>query len=122
MGNWEADLNVESGQFTSKGDWGTLFTNSGSPTYHRDCLNHYIKQLKYFLRNGSSPNPRHTKIDLAAYKMVRDTNSEEIAENFFDLKSADRKKNLKEGVPKKFGTNADIVNFMKKEGLWKKAL
>jgi len=55
MLKWNANMNLESGQYTSKGEWGTLYTNPGSPTFYMDILDHSIKQLKHYLKTGASP-------------------------------------------------------------------
>lgn len=117
---WEANVNLKTGQLVTKGEWGTLMSNPSSPRFHRDCLDQYIKQLKYFLKNNRSPNPKLTATDLKGYKIIRDANSENIAKTFFELKAEDREKWVKEGAERKFETNIDVINYMKKEGLWKK--
>ena len=117
---YNANANLKTGQLTSEGEWGKLFTNAESATFHLDCLDHFIKQLKFFLKNNRSPHPKLIAADLKGYKMIRDTGSETIARIFFELKANDREIWVREGAERRFKTNIDVINYMKKEGLWKK--
>jgi len=103
----------ENGMLVSKGEYGTLMTNVESPTCNLDLLDHVIKQLKFYLKNNRSPNPKHTKIDLQAYKDVRDTRNNETMEIFFNLKDDARLR----GNP--FPNNRHVIDHMKKNNMWR---
>jgi len=88
--------------------WGNL---SGDQPI-REHVKYFMNQLEYMLRNGLSPNPNYSKIDLKSYKILYDDASDATIKKFMQIKS-----NAKD-AGKRFPNNVAVVNHMKSHGLW----
>jgi len=76
-------------------------------------IEHFIKQLEYFLNAGVSPNTEATRQDIEGYKMVWARGNQNLAGRFLERKSDARRKS---GTM--FIRNLDVIAAMKENGEW----
>jgi hypothetical protein len=76
-------------------------------------IEHFIKQLEYFVEAGVSQNPEATRQDIEGYKMVWVRGNQNLAGRFLERKSDARKKS-----GKMFIRNLDVIAAMKENGEW----
>lgn len=98
----EMDLEIDA-------PWGKV--DSTQPV--REHVRHFIKQLKYMLRNNRSSNVPLTKIDLKGYKVLLEADDDTI-EKFLEMKTKAR------DAGRPIANNIQLVNHMKTSGLWKR--
>jgi translation initiation factor 2B subunit (eIF-2B alpha/beta/delta family) len=72
-----------------------------------------IAKLEHAIAKKLTPNIEHAVGNLAGYKEVLETNSEDTAREFFEIKQKARD----DGTP--FMNNAVVIEHMKSMGLWK---
>lgn len=70
------------------------------------------KQLQWYLDEGESPNPAHTRADAAAYDELIALGDDETAAAFLRAKGAARE------AKQPFKNNAAVIEHLKANGLW----
>lgn len=76
-------------------------------------IEHFIKQLEYFVEAGVPPNPEATRQDIEGYRMVWARGNQNLAGRFLERRSDARKKS-----GKMFIRNLDVIAAMKENGEW----
>jgi len=74
-------------------------------------IEHFIRQLEYFLNTGVSPNPEATRQDIEGYKILLATGSQTIAHRFLTRKNAYARRG-------EIVRNLDVIAAMKASGEW----
>lgn len=95
-----------------KAPWGEFQLDTGDYLATTVFL---IKQLEWYLDHRLSPNPKETQDDLKGYRLLLQTNDNEVAETFYALKNAARGEGMKIG-------NLEVIEQMKRKGRWKNRL
>lgn len=79
----------------------------------KGCLG-FIQQTKAQLLFYQKQNDtEHIRKDIEGYDLILESNSEENAENFLEVKMEHR------FAGKKFANNLEVIEHLKKEGKWK---